>query len=645
MKILLADDNATNLKLLRATLEAEGHQVLMAEDGIAALAILEKEQVEAVISDILMPRMDGYRFCIEVRKRQEYSALPFIIYTSTYTSASDEETALQLGADRFLKKPASAEEISQALKQAAKDMPRRRKPAGSSVTEDPMREYSERLVAKLEEKNSELQTGTELLVKSEAFNRAILDSAMDGILAIDAEGKVLEFNHAAERSFGFSRVDALGQDVAELIFPAATRESRRRELKEVLNHKEKPTLGSRLEVVAMRKDGTEFPVELTITRVSGAEPARFTAFIRDLTEQKHTQQQLLLSATALKTAANAILITDGSGSILWVNPAFTTLTGYALEEVSGKNPNLLKSGLHDDSFYEALWKKLLSGKPWHGEFTNRRKDGSLYCGEQTITPVCSEAGRTTHFVGIMNDITERKRTEEETSRAREQLRALAARLQEAREEERIRISREMHDGMGEMLSGMEMNLAWMQTLLDEKNPRVQRKEMLEKIEVLHTLTHGAAERVRKLCTELRPSVLDDLGLVAAMEWQAREFQTRTKIRCEAKFESEQLAASREQATAIFRIFQEILTNVARHAQASKVRVTLRKSDSNIVLEIKDNGKGIRPEDMAGTKSLGLLGMKERAGLLGGKMEIAGAPGKGTRVSVTIPIAPGRSASQ
>jgi PAS domain S-box-containing protein len=645
VRILIADDNATNLKLLRATLEAEGHQVLVAEDGFAALAILEKEQVEAVLSDILMPRMDGYRFCIEVRKRAEFDAIPFIVYTSTYTSPSDEATALNLGADRFLKKPASAEEISQALKQAAKDTPRRRKPPGSSAKEDPMREYSERLVAKLEKKNSELQTGTELLVKSEAFNRAILDSAMDGILALDAQGKVIEFNHAAERSFGFSRADALGQDVAELIFPAAMRESRRKELKEVLDHKEKPTLGSRLEIVAMRKDGTEFPVELTITRVSGAEPARFTAFIRDLTEQKHTQQQLLLSATALKTAANAILITDGSGSILWVNPAFTTLTGYSLEEVSGKNPSLLKSGLHDSRFYEALWKKLVSGKTWHGEFTNRRKDGSLYCGEQTITPVCSEAGRTTHFVGIMNDVTERKRTEEETTRAREQLRALAARLQAAREEERIRISREMHDGMGEMLSGIEMNLAWMQTLIDEKNPRVQRQGMLEKIEVLHTLTHGAAERVRKLCTELRPSVLDDLGLVAALEWQVREFQARTKIRCEAKFDLEQLAASAEQATAIFRIFQEILTNVARHAQASKVRVALRKSDSNILLEIKDNGKGIRPEDMAGTKSLGLLGMKERAGLLGGKMEIAGAPGKGTRVSVTIPIAAGRSDSQ
>ena len=352
---------------------------------------------------------------------------------------------------------------------------------------------------------------------------------------------------------------------------------------------------------------------------------------------RENEAQLRLQATALEKAANAMVITDAKGVTLWVNPAFTALTGFSSGEMIGKNPRILKSGKHGPAFYAHLWQTILGGHTWRGEFINRRKDGTLFHGEQTITPVCGEQGRIEHFIGVMNDVTERKRAEDELRDSREQFRALAARLQEAREQERIRIAREMHDGLGEMLTGIEMGLAWLRLLLEPARPRIERGQMLDKIEEIDKLVGGTAERVRKLCTELRPSVLDDLGLVAAIEWQAREFQARTHIRCEAKPGVEMIAASRDQATAIFRIFQEILTNVARHAEASKVRVRLVVDRANLVLEVKDNGKGIPPGEIAGPKALGLLGMKERAGLLGGKVEIAGSPGKGTRVTVSIPI--------
>src|SRR5579859_83292 len=123
---------------------------------------------------------------------------------------------------------------------------------------------------------------------------------------------------------------------------------------------------------------------------------------------KNTQQQLLLQATALRTAPSAIAITDRSGTILWTNPAFSTLTGFSADEALGKNPRILKSGLHERDFYKKLWATILSGKTWYGEFTNRRKDGGLYHDEHTITPVRSESGEITHFVAIMHDITERK---------------------------------------------------------------------------------------------------------------------------------------------------------------------------------------------------------------------------------------------
>src|ERR1041384_6630648 len=140
-----------------------------------------------------------------------------------------------------------------------------------------------------------------------------------------------------------------------------------------------------------------------------------------ITDGSLTQQRLLLQATALETAASAILITDRSGKILWTNPAFSSLTGYSADEALGQNPRFLKSGAHDRDFYKRLWATVLSGRAWHGEVTNRRKDGTLYHDEHTITPVRSDGGEITHFVAIMHDITERKNAEAEIRRLNEQL--------------------------------------------------------------------------------------------------------------------------------------------------------------------------------------------------------------------------------
>ncbi len=397
------------------------------------------------------------------------------------------------------------------------------------------------------------------------------------------------------------------------------------------------TIGEELAVESMKAGATDYVLKEHLARL-GPVVRRALGEFRERRERKRAEQQLRVQAKALETAANSIVITDQEGSILWVNPAFCALSGYGLEEALGKNPRLLKSGKHGPAFYQHLWKEILSGKTWRGEFVNRRKDGSLFHGEQTITPVHDEAGRITHFIGIMSDITSRKQAEEEARKSRERLRALAARLQAAREEERIRISREIHDRLGETLTGLKFSFGWMRTTLENGDTQEVRKQLLERIAAMGALADDTAHHVRKLCTELRPSVLDDLGIVPAIEWQVSEFQARTNIRAEAKAEVRHLVASRDQATALFRICQEILTNVARHAQASKVRVALKAVGGNLLLQVKDNGKGFKAEDMADTKTLGLLGMQERAAILGGKVEILGEPGSGTTVTVTIPMA-------
>lgn len=240
----------------------------------------------------------------------------------------------------------------------------------------------------------------------------------------------------------------------------------------------------------------------------------------------------------------------------------------------------------------------------------------------------------------LREAEERARRESAEAALREQaiqLRALAARLQTSREEERLRISRELHDELGAALTAHKYGLEWMRQELSKPDRAVSQKQIFEKLDSLKALADTTTVRVRKLCTELRPPILDDLGLAATIEWQVREFQTRTNIQCEIIGLPDSLNLNNEQAIAIFRIFQEILTNVARHAQASRVRVQLKIADAHLVLEVKDNGKGISRDKIAGGESFGLLGMRERASLLGGEILIKGAPGKGTTVTVSVPI--------
>jgi signal transduction histidine kinase len=227
---------------------------------------------------------------------------------------------------------------------------------------------------------------------------------------------------------------------------------------------------------------------------------------------------------------------------------------------------------------------------------------------------------------------ERRKTEDKLRRSHEQLRALSVYLQHVREDERIRISRTVHDELGQALTGLKMDLYW----LSSRVPK-QLRELHDKAKSMSAHIDSTIQTVRRISTELRPGILDDLGLVAALEWQAHEFQKRTGIHCVVTATLKDPVLEEDLNTAFFRIFQETLTNVLRHAHATKVTINLEKSRGHLVMEIKDNGRGISEAEVSNTKSIGLLGMRERAALLGGKLVVTGAPVKGTTVLVKIPI--------
>ncbi len=217
----------------------------------------------------------------------------------------------------------------------------------------------------------------------------------------------------------------------------------------------------------------------------------------------------------------------------------------------------------------------------------------------------------------------------------DKLRQLAAHLQSVREEERTHIAREIHDELGQMLTALKMDVALLQRKVKNVNPNLD--EAVNDMHSMSGLIDDTIKSVRKIATELRPEILDELGIKDAIEWATQMFQNRTGIECTFVTNLNELNLRRDQTTALFRILQETLTNITRHANATEVKVNLNREDNELMMEVADNGKGITDPDPKGEKSFGILGMKERTILLGGEFKIQGISGKGTKVIVRMPI--------
>jgi signal transduction histidine kinase len=235
---------------------------------------------------------------------------------------------------------------------------------------------------------------------------------------------------------------------------------------------------------------------------------------------------------------------------------------------------------------------------------------------------------------LRTEIAERERAEEQFKSSLDLLRALAARLQSVREEERTSIAREIHDELGQACTAIKMDLA----LIGRKATKGQ-THLRAKVDSAIRLVDAMIGTLRRIASELRPRTLDDLGLTAALEWQAQEFESRAGIRCHVTLPQEPLDLDSERSTAIFRIFQESLTNVARHAHATRVEARLEREADQLLFQVHDNGRGFDPEEAKARRALGLVGMQERALLLNGELKVEGVPGAGTTLTLRIPLLP------
>ncbi len=356
-------------------------------------------------------------------------------------------------------------------------------------------------------------------------------------------------------------------------------------------------------------------------------------YYRDITVQRRVDEEMRRLALVVNASEDAIIGLSLLGQIFSWNPGAQRTYGYSAEEALGKPVLMLAvpSRLAETCLLRA---KLMSGH-YVGrlETYGMRRDGRVIPVTLTVSPIYGKHGEMMGFSTISRDISQKKQTELALVASQERLRLLSARLQWAQEEERRRISRELHDELGQLLTALRIDLGW----LEERVPA----ELEPRTVAMGELVNTTIATVRRIATRLRPQLLEDLGLASAIDWLAQQICPRQEMRYQV-LNHGLPALNPDCALALFRIAQEALTNVARHAGARQVTVALAQTETEVTLEIKDDGQGITPASMAQSESLGLLGMRERAYLWGGTVDIEGASGEGTRVSVRIPLARARA---
>ena len=383
--------------------------------------------------------------------------------------------------------------------------------------------------------------------------------------------------------------------------------------------------------------------ETVFTRVADGRPHEVIGTAQDITERKHTVDALLQSEERFRKlveGAAAIFWERelGGGRFTYMSPQVEKLFGHAVE--NWYLPHFWIHHVHEqdrervERFYQDE-----AARPSGAhtiEYRLKNSDGRLVWvrefGHVTKTGVGGLL-----LQGFMLDITERHLARVEIRRSQEQLRALSARLQSAREAERTHIAREIHDELGGALTALKMDVSKVLSSYRSGREEQDRMDFIDdRLSGAMTLIDRTMESIRRIATELRPPILDELGIVAAIEWQIEEFQKRFGIRCDLKNQwAVTLAPDQAVSTALFRIFQEMLTNVARHSEATAVVVQLSYDADHLSLCVSDNGRGITEGERR--NALGLLGMQERAGIFGGRVDIRSAAGKGTVANMRIPL--------
>ena len=495
--------------------------------------------------------------------------------------------------------------------------------------------------AKLRTQIAERQRVEDDLRKQKEILQKIFDNVPIMISFASQDGRFELFNPAWERTIGWTWREIQEQklDLYKECYPDP--EARRAVIDFIRNDNSGEWRDFRPRV----RDGRIIDTSWIMTRLSDGS---FMGIGQDITDRKRADAALRESEELFRQFAENLrqlfwMTTPDFDQVLYLSPGYERFTGRdGRARYQQHGSEFFLSLIHpDDRPKMSQILKRASGEEFEIELRIKRVDGSLRWVRNRGFPIRDASGSVYRMAGFVEDITRRKLDEERLKASREKLRALSARLQSAREEERARIAREIHDELGSGLTRLKWELEALDKVFSQPIEPVYLPGLRSKIAFMVNSTDSIINTVRRIASDLRPSILDDLGLVEAIEWQAQQFQTRTGITCTLNRSVEAAPLSQEQSTAAFRIFQEAMTNVIRHAHASQVEITMKEKNGTFVLLISDNGVGFNENDETGQACLGLLGMQERAYLVGGRFFIKSDSGRGTVVTVQIPLRTGR----
>lgn len=449
--------------------------------------------------------------------------------------------------------------------------------------------------------------------------------------------KRLQFtNFHLQEYTGYSRSEMMGMDPLDLVHP----DDRDRAVADAV-HMLKGLRFSPYEYRLISKNGHVRWILETVVPIMFKGRKAVLGNSIDITEYKSAKMSLqefdALKASILDAIPQAVVGLENR-RINFANTAVEEVFGWKPEELIGKSVTLFyRNEKEAEEIGRHFYSTLEHQRTFMSEFNCRRKDGrDILCRMRSAR--IGDALKQRRIVITYEDITEQRRAEQELANSREKLRNLSLHLQSVREKESTRIAREIHDELGQSLTALQMDLAWLSVSIPQAD-----LALAAKIQRMKNVVDATIESVHRISTELRPILLDDLGLIAAMEWQVGEFRGRANMSCDARFDLKESIIEKDLATAIFRIFQETLTNIVRHAHATHVRVRLVQKGNELRLDVSDNGIGITEKDIDNPASFGLVGIRERVNPWGGTVDIAGKPYKGTKVSVRIPIRNGRKA--
>ena len=656
--VLIVDDMPANLSVVVESLEGQGFRVLVALDGLEALERAAFSQPDLILLDVKMPGIDGYETCRRLKSNSETSDIPVIFMTSMSATA-DVIEGLAAGGVDYVTKPIRVDEVVarigthlalRTLQQqlVTRNMQLQHEIAAREKTQKALSDARDELEARVTQRTEELaranvslnleiveRRGVEARLKeSEARFRAIVEtSPVPLCITSMPEGDVLYMNEPMRELFGLDTTQPpLGNIIDMYAAP--------KERGELLCHLRDEGSLRNTELSFRRPDGTSFwAVANARVATYGDVPAIYVG-LYDITARRKADEKLRASEASLANAQRLARLGDWA----WDRDSGLTHWSTELYRILGLERSIAKpcysvylALVHPDdqaTVRRAVRVLLSKGQPFGIDHRITSPDGTTRIVRLQAELVDMREGQSWGIVGTVQDITERKRTEEELLASREQLRELSAYLEGIREEERRRIALEIHDELGQLLTALKMDVALLKMRV------VADAEATRKIDDIRELVEKTMWMVRNVTSHLRPAALN-FGIVSALEWLAEDFSRRNGMPCQLVVRGGEPTLADAHATAVFRIVQESLTNVSRHAGASRVAVTLVSTDLALDLRVSDDGQGFDLESEQSGYSYGLLGMSERARLIGGTLQVDSAPGAGTMVSINLPLDSGR----